>query len=239
MNIYPAIDLYEGKVVRLKRGDYSQKIVYSEDPVKVAQEWERQGAVWLHIVDLEGAKTGVLKNKTALSNIRKAVRCQIQYGGGLRTLKQIRWVLDLGVGRIVIGTRALEKKFFTSVLKTYAHQVAVGLDVRDGILQTRGWLESGRQTLLGAVVHFNLYPVETLIYTDIQKDGMLEGPNFVTLRDMLKIAKAKIIVSGGVGKLEDIRECAKIKEKNFEGVVVGKALYDQRFTLKEALDCFT
>lgn len=235
MNIYPAIDLYEGQVVRLQRGDYARKTFYSSDPARVAQAWEEQGAEWLHIVDLEGAKSGSVKNSKSLEKIREAVRCGIQFGGGLRSLEDIGKVLKFGIDRVVIGTKALDKRFFETVLQKHAARVAVGLDTKDGILQTQGWLESGRQTLLGALVHFNQYPVQTLIYTDIQKDGMLTGPNFKTLKHLLRVSRAKIILSGGVGSIEDIEACAQITAGNFEGVIVGKALYDKKFTLRQAI----
>ena len=235
MNLYPAIDLYEGKVVRLQRGDFQNLTVYSSHPSAQAKEWEKQGAVWIHVVDLEGAKTGVLKNLPSLLQIRKAVKCQIQFGGGLRSLKQIQEVLDAGIDRVVLGTKALEGDFFEKVLAKLGSKLAVGLDVKNGIVQTRGWLESGGADLESALGRFNDLPLETIIYTDIQKDGMLKGPDFEGLANVLGLTGARVILSGGVSSLEDIRQCAGLKQKNFEGAIIGKALYEKMFSLKEAL----
>lgn len=235
MNLYPAIDLFEGQVVRLTRGDYTQKTVYSDQPDQMAQEWERQGAKWLHIVDLEGAKTGILKNKSSVTKIRQAITCKIQFGGGLRSLDQIQEMLDLGVNRVVLGTKALDQNFFESILKRFGPAIAVGLDCKNGQVQTQGWLEEGGQSLEAALKYLSNYPLQTIIYTDIAKDGMLQGPNFESLEEVLKISKAGIILSGGVAELSDIQKCAKIQEKNFDGVIIGKALYDKKFTLTDAL----
>lgn len=234
MNLYPAIDLYEGKVVRLVRGDFQNLTVYSNDPAAQAQEWEKQGAVWIHTVDLEGAKTGILKNFASLLKIRQTVKCRIQFGGGLRSLDQIQQVLDAGVDRVVLGTKALDGDFFEKALHRYAAKLAVGLDVREGMVQTQGWLESGGANLELALQRFNDFPLETIIYTDIQKDGMLKGPDFDGLRRVLEMSRSNVILSGGVSSLEDIRMCTQRPEKNFEGAIIGKALYDKKFSLKEA-----
>ncbi len=235
MNLYPAIDLYEGQVVRLTRGDYQQKTIYSEHPGKMAWEWESQGAEWLHIVDLEGARDGAFKNLEAVSQIRKAVSCQLQFGGGIRSFDQIQTMIDLGINRIVLGTKALEKDFFESALSRFQDSIAVGLDVKNGIVQTRGWLDAAGTDLKTALFHFNQYPLKTIIYTDIQKDGMLLGPNFDSLKEVLSLAKASVILSGGISCLQDIQECLQIQNKNFDGAIIGKALYDKKFTLREAL----
>ncbi|MSR76928.1 MAG: 1-(5-phosphoribosyl)-5-[(5-phosphoribosylamino)methylideneamino]imidazole-4-carboxamide isomerase [Candidatus Omnitrophica bacterium] len=235
MNLYPAIDLYEGQVVRLTRGDYLQKTIYSNNPGDIAQGWEKQGAKWLHIVDLEGAKEGILKNKSSVAAIRKVVSCKLQFGGGLRSLEQIQEMMDLGVNRVVLGTKALDQKFFEMVLNKFGTAVAVGLDVRNGMVQTQGWLKDGGESLEFSIQHFNQYPLGTIIYTDIQKDGMLQGPNFESLQSVLKLSKAPVILSGGIGQLEDVRKCTQIRESHFDGVIIGKALYDKKFTLAEAL----
>ncbi len=237
MNLYPAIDLYEGKVVRLVRGDFQNLTVYSNDPAAIAREWETQGAVWIHAVDLEGAKTGVLKNLSSLVQIRKAVKCRIEFGGGLRSLEQMQEVIDAGIDRIVLGTKALDETFFQKALQTFGRQIAVGLDVRNGVVQTQGWLESGGANLETSLRRFNDFPLETIIYTDIQKDGMLKGPDFEGLANVLKISHANIILSGGVSSLEDVQKCAKLTEKNFEGAIIGKALYEKKILLHDALAC--
>lgn len=235
MNLYPAIDLYEGKVVRLSRGRFDQKKIYSEFPEKTAQEWERQGASWLHVVDLEGAKTGALKNRGTLVAIRKAVRCRIQFGGGIRKMEDIASLLDAGIDRVVLGTKALEESFLKVALKKFAKKIAVGLDIREGRVQTQGWLTASGQTLEETLKRLEDFPLETVIYTDIQKDGMLQGPNFAGLAKVLRGTRAAVILSGGIGTIEDLKQCAHIQEKNFEGAVIGKALYEKKFSLTEAL----
>ncbi len=171
MNLYPAIDLYDGKVVRLVRGDFQNLTVYSQDPASMAKEWAVQGAAWIHVVDLEGAKTGVLKNLPSLLAIRKAVQCRIQFGGGLRSLEQMEEVLGAGIDRIVLGTKALDETFFQTALQKFKSKIAVGLDTRNGVVQTQGWLESGGADLKAALQRFNDFPLETIIYTDIQKEN--------------------------------------------------------------------
>jgi phosphoribosylformimino-5-aminoimidazole carboxamide ribotide isomerase len=235
MNIYPAIDLYEGKVVRLERGDFQKETVYSLNPEDIACEWENQGAQWIHVVDLEGAKTGVLKNRTAVSKIRKSVRCKIQFGGGLRTLETIREILQEGIERVVLGTKSLDKIFLKKALEKYGNPVAVGIDVRDKVVQMEGWARTSGLSLQTAIQFLNEFSLGTMIYTDIQRDGTLEGPNFAGLKEVLQGTPARVILSGGVGRLEDIQEAAGIAQENFEGVIVGKALYEKRFTLAEAI----
>ena len=236
VQIYPAIDLYEGKVVRLAQGDFNAKTVYSGDPVKTAAEWEEQGAQWLHIVDLEGAKTGEMKNLESLQKIRAAVRCGIQFGGGVRKLEDLASLTRLGINRIVLGTKSLEEPFFSRAMAKYAPHIAVGLDIRDDMLQTQGWLKSGEESLQDALARFNKYPLETIIYTDIQKDGMLQGPDFFRLSEILTGTPARVILSGGVGSLLHIQRSRQVKRENFEGLIIGRALYDKKFTLREALE---
>ncbi len=235
MRVYPAIDLFEGKVVRLEQGDFNRQTVYSEDPAAFAQKWEKEGAEWLHVVDLEGAKTGILKNRDSLRKIRRSVKAKIQFGGGLRRLEDIEAILAEGIDRVILGTKALEPEFFDKAVARFGGRMAVGLDIKDGLVQTQGWLQAAQADLDSAVERFNNSPLEMLIYTDIKKDGMLEGPNFEALGRVLARAKARVILSGGVGKLRDLEACRKIDQKNFEGVIVGKALYESKFSLADAL----
>lgn len=235
MNIYPAIDLYHGKVVRLSRGDFQKETVYSENPAAVATEWEKQGARWLHVVDLQGAKTGELLNHDSLVNIRMAVKCRIQYGGGLRSLTDIKTVLDEGIDRVVLGTKALDKPFLAKALAQFGSKIAVGLDVRGGFVQTEGWLKASETTFESALDYLNRFQIETIIYTDIQKDGMLQGADFSGLSDVLEHTHARVILSGGVSDINDIMLSSQVAYDNFEGIIVGKALYDKKFTLSEAV----
>ena len=236
MELYPAIDLYQGRVVRLTRGDYSDPTFYSRDPSAVAREWERQGAPWLHVVDLEGAKAGEIRNVPELVGIRKSVKCRLQFGGGLRNLETIESALKIGIDRVVLGTKALDESFLRSALERFGEKIAVGLDVKGDEIQTRGWLEATGRDIFSFVGTLKGYGVKTLICTDIQRDGTLEGPNLDVVERLLGLTPARIILSGGVGSLDDLRKCAALQDPRFEGVIVGRALYEKKFSLKEALE---
>jgi len=235
MNLYPAIDIYQGKVVRLTRGDYNACTVYSDDPAAMAGVWEQGGARWLHVVDLEGAKTGALKNEASLAAICRSVKTKIQFGGGLRSLPDIEKVLALGVSRVVLGTKALDRIFLQEVIAKFKEKVAVGLDISFDRVMTAGWLRNGNITLPEALKVFDQLDVQTLIYTDIEKDGVLQGPNWEKLSLVLTHTKARVILSGGISHISDIKKCLAVKEQNFDGVIIGKALYDKRFKLSEAV----
>ena len=239
MNLYPAIDLYEGKAVRLKRGDFKNITVYSQHPEEMAQKWAEQGSAWIHVVDLEGAKTGEFKNLPSVAKIRESVKVNIQMGGGLRTFEQIEKILSLGVNRVVLGTKALDDAFLTEALDRFQEKIAVGLDVRDGMVQTQGWLKEGQSNLKAAIEKFNQFPLKTIIYTDIQRDGMLQGPNFEGLEKLLSITKASVILSGGISGIADIEKCIPIRQKagdKLEGVIIGKALYEGKMNLRDAVN---
>jgi len=235
MNLYPAIDLFEGKVVRLTRGDYNACVIYSTDPAATAKGWEQEGARWIHVVDLEGAKTGTLTNDASLAAICKNVNAKIQFGGGLRRIEDIEKVLALGVSRVVLGTKALDRDFLEKVLLKFKEKIAVGLDVRHDQVKTAGWLRDGDITLPEALKLFDQLSVSTLIYTDIEKDGVLQGPNWEKLSMVLAHTQARVILSGGVSQISDIEKCRSIRAPNFEGVIIGKALYDKRFRLSTAV----
>ncbi len=237
MNLYPAIDLFEGKVVRLERGDFARSTVYSDSPEDMARKWADQGAAWIHVVDLEGARSGKPANLDAIRKIRKAVDCSIEMGGGLRDAESVQKILETGIDRAVIGTKALDEGFLKQVLQSHGPAIAVGLDVRDGRVRLEGWLTEGGKTLEEALGWLNNFSLETLIYTDIQKDGMLEGPSLDSFRQVLEQTRSRVILSGGIGKIEDIQKAASIQHPRFEGIIVGKALYENRFTVRQALDC--
>ncbi|HQB12136.1 MAG: Phosphoribosyl isomerase A [Candidatus Omnitrophica bacterium ADurb.Bin292] len=234
MNLYPAIDLYQGKVVRLTQGDFNACTIYSNDPSQVAREWESAGAQWIHVVDLEGAKTGVLSNDRWVAMICKSVKAHVQCGGGLRNMDSIRRVLDLGVARVVLGTRALEPVFLEQCVRQFADRLAVGLDVRGGFVKTSGWTRDGNMNLADTLAQCNQLGVQTVICTDIDKDGVLEGPNFKKLEEVLSQTKARVILSGGIATLQDLEKCRTISAPNFDGAIIGKALYEKKFTLTQA-----
>ena len=235
MNLYPAIDLYQGKVVRLRQGDFNACTVYSHDPAEIARNFEKDGAHWIHVVDLEGAKTGSFTNGAALSSILQNVKAKVQFGGGVRDLRNIEALLDCGVSRVVVGTKALDKTFLETAVRQFGERLAVGMDVRNDHIKTAGWTENGNLMLAEALELFNRCGVKTLIYTDIEKDGVLHGPNWEKLSGVLRGSHARIILSGGISQLTDVEKCRKISDANFEGAIIGKALYDKRFTLAEAV----
>ena len=214
MNLYPAIDIYEGKAVRLTQGDYNSCIVYSRDPTATAKIWEEEGAKWIHVVDLEGAKTGTLTSEATLTSICQGVKAKIQF---------------------VLGTKALDKTFLEKVTLEFKEKIAVGLDVRRDQVKTAGWMRDGNMTLKEALKLFDQLGVTTLIYTDIEKDGVLKGPNWEKLSMVLANTQSRVILSGGISQLSDIEKCRAIQAPNFEGVIIGKALYDKRFRLSDAV----
>ncbi len=235
MNLYPAIDLYEGKVVRLQKGNFKKMTVYHDRPSETARLWEDAGARWLHLVNLNGARDGKLENLDALKKIKAGVNCKIQFGGGVRTIHDIQILIEAGVDRVILGSRALDSRFLDSALTAFPYRIAVGLDVMDGIVRTHGWLSGSGVRLETALTDLAGYAPAAIIVTDIHRDGMLKGPNFEMIEDCLRISKAPIILSGGISSLEDISTCLRFKNPLFDGAIIGKAIYEKKLTLREAL----
>ncbi len=236
MNLYPAIDLYENRVVRLQKGDFKRMTVYHDRPSETARIWEDQGADWLHLVNLNGARDGKLENLEALSKIRAAVNCRIQFGGGIRSAQDVQTLLDLGVERVIVGSRALEPRFLQTVFERFPYRVAVGFDVLDGVVKTHGWLAGSGVRLDAALQSLYGFAPAAVIVTDIHKDGMLQGPNFDMIRGCLELARFPIILSGGISGLADIAQCAALKHSFFDGAIIGKALYEKKFSLNAAFE---
>lgn len=233
MQIYPAIDLRGGCCVRLKQGDYAQETQYDADPIAVARRWEEQGAGWLHLVDLDGAKTGRPVNGDTIRAIRRTVKIPCQVGGGLRNDSHVDEVLSWGVERVVIGTRALaDPAWFRGVCERHPKRVVLGLDARDGRVATHGWLEQSEHSAVDVARHASAWPLAAIIYTDILKDGMLEGPNFDSLEEIRQAVSLDVIASGGVTTVADVRHLAELK---LAGCIIGRALYEGRINLAEAL----
>lgn len=234
MIIYPAIDIRGGKAVRLVEGDYDRETVFDSDPLDAARRWQREGAEWIHIVDLDGARDGVRANAEAIARIRKEISVPIQLGGGLRTLEDIKEVADLGIDRMVIGSAAVTNpELVEEALKVYGDCIAVGLDARDGMLATHGWKEQSTVSVLVAADRFDKMGVKHIVFTDIGRDGKLEGPNTIALLEVNQSVNADVIASGGVSSLNDIK---RIKRVRPAGVIIGAALYHKRFTLSEAIE---
>ena len=238
MDLYPAIDLRDGKCVRLIQGDYSQETVYGGDPVAVAQEFEEDGAPWIHVVDLDAARTGRPENREVVTEIASGVGVPVQSGGGIRDEFSAEALLDLGVARIVIGTAALEQpKLVRRLAHRHPGRIAVGLDARDGEAAVRGWTEGSGVTVLEAIGWFADAGVAAFIVTDIARDGMLTGPDVTGLAKVLETTNAEVIASGGVGSLDDLRTLAGLEAggRRLAGVIVGKAIYEGVFSVADAV----
>ncbi len=236
MIIFPAIDLKDGKVVRLRQGKAEDMTVYSDSPAAQALEWQRQGGQYLHLVDLDGAFTGQGTNINVISEITKAVSIPCQMGGGIRDRESAKRAFDAGISRVIVGTKACESvEFVSSLVKEFgADRVAVGIDAQDGKVAVQGWTESGDWDPVQLAQAVSVAGVETVIYTDISTDGMLKGPNLPAMEQMVQAVDARVIASGGVSVKEDITHLAAIK--GLHGVIVGKALYDGRVNLPEILN---
>lgn len=234
--LYPAIDIRQGRCVRLYKGDYNRETVYGS-PLEMAEEWVRQGARWLHVVDLDGAKEGRAVNEALIVELAQRVPIPIQVGGGIRTMAQVEKYLEKGVSRVILGTAAIKDPQFTAeALKRYGERIAIGLDVRDGVVATEGWLEKSHTKAEEVAKHLADQGATLFIYTDISKDGTLTGPNGEAAARLAQASGVPVIASGGVSSLEDVRQLAERRKDGLCGVIVGKALYQKVFTLSEALD---
>jgi len=235
MIIYPAIDIKDGKCVRLVQGDAERQTIYEDDPVKAALRWQAAGAKWLHVVDLDGAFSGASANLEAIKRITSAVAIPVQLGGGLRSMDAISFMLDeAGISSAVIGTAAVERpELVKEAVKRYDGKIAVGIDAKGGMVAVKGWVDVTDVPARDLACRMADMGVGTTIYTDITKDGMLEGPNVDAVAAMVKAFAGDVIASGGVSCLDDIK---RLKEAGAAGVIIGKALYDGRVKLEQALE---
>ncbi|MBC8078764.1 MAG: 1-(5-phosphoribosyl)-5-[(5-phosphoribosylamino)methylideneamino]imidazole-4-carboxamide isomerase [Gorillibacterium sp.] len=233
--LYPAIDIRGGKCVRLVQGDYNQETIYHDSPVEAAQAWASQGAEWIHLVDLDGAKAGHPVNHEVIGAIAKTVKVPVQIGGGLRTLEDIELLLFLGVSRVILGTAAIEDRpFVKRVLNDYGDRVAIGLDARDGLVATRGWLTTSEVRAEDLAAELAAEGAQTFIFTDISRDGMMGGPNVEAIVRLAQASGRPVIASGGVSRYEDLERLAGHEADGIAGAIVGKALYTGSIELKEA-----
>ncbi len=233
MDIYPAIDLRGGKCVRLRQGDYNQETIFSDDPAAMGRQWVAQGAAWLHLVDLDGARDGALSNRAAIAAIVETVRAPCQMGGGVRDETTIRQLLDLGLSRLVVGTRAIkEPEWFAQMCRQFPGQLILGIDARDGMAATDGWLETSRTTAVELARRFARLPLTAIVYTDIAKDGMLAGPNLDAMEQMARAVEVPVIASGGVTTADDVTNLA---QRGLAGCIIGRALYEGNLTLADAV----
>ena len=236
MEIIPAIDLLNGKCVRLNQGNYNEVTKFNSDPVKQAQIWESQGARRLHLVDLDGAKTGDPINDLTIKKIKRSIGIPIQLGGGIRTIDRAKELLGIGIDRIILGTIAIENPELVKVLsQEYPRRVAVGIDAKEGMVATRGWLKQSEISSLELAKQLNDLELAAIISTDIATDGTLKGPNVQALREITEISINPVIASGGVGSIADLISLSDFENEGIEGIIVGRALYDGSIDLKEAL----
>jgi phosphoribosylformimino-5-aminoimidazole carboxamide ribotide isomerase len=234
--IYPAIDIRGGKCVRLFQGDYAQETVYADSPLEMARRWVEQGASWVHLVDLDGAKEGQPANAGLIKEIARSIPVPVQVGGGIRSEEQIKGYLEAGVARVIVGTAAIEDEPFTrQILQTYGEKIAIGLDCRNGMVATRGWLTTTDVKATDLAKRLVGYGARTFIYTDIARDGTLTGPNVPEITELAKATGTSVIASGGVSSLDDLLALSAHAADGVSGAIVGKALYTDAFTLKEAL----
>jgi len=238
MTIYPAIDIKNGRAVRLLQGRADQETVYDQNPAAVAASFARHGSAWVHVVDLDGAFEGGPKNRSVIESI-VATGLKVQVGGGQRSAKIVAETLSLGVSRVVLGTAAAENpELVEQLVKEFGEKIAVGIDAKDGQVAVRGWVDTVGVTAIDMATRMDEIGVSTLIYTDIGTDGMLTGPNLVAQEAMAKTVTANVIASGGISCADDVKALADIEKRhsNLSGVIVGKAIYEKRVSVPQLIN---
>lgn len=231
MIIYPAIDILNGHCVRLYKGDYGKVTKYSDDPVKTALTFKEAGASHIHIVDLDGAKTGKSENIEVIKRICKETGLSVQTGGGVRTIKRIRELAAANADRIILGTAAIKNpSLVQEAVKEFGKKIVVGIDARNGFVSTDGWTSDSGKDAIETALFMQSLGVQSVVYTDISRDGTLKGPNLEALKEMIEKTDMYVVASGGIKDMEDIR---KVKETGAYGVITGKAIYEGKIHLKE------
>lgn len=234
MLIYPAIDLYEGKAVRLYKGDYAQMTVYNDDPTLVAADFKAKGAQCIHLVDLEGAKSGTTPNLDTICRVKETTGLFCQVGGGIRSMETVSRYLDAGLDRVILGTAAVtDPDFAKQAVDAYGEKIAIGVDIRDGFVAVKGWTEKSSLEAFAFCKQMEAIGIQTLICTDISKDGAMQGPNNRLYENLSRELGMQIIASGGVSSIADIRRLAQM---NIHGAIVGKAYYTGAVDLAEAIE---
>ncbi len=234
MQIYPAVDIENGRCVRLKRGVFSEMNIYSDSPAGTAKEWESQGATYLHLVDLDGARQGFRVNEDAIRSVVQAVNIPVEMGGGVRSLRDVEDALNMGVSRVIIGTQALETpELMREAVQAFgAEKIAAGIDAVNGCVAVRGWESVSEITAAQLACRMAQMGVQTVIYTDISRDGMLSGPNTEAAKALADLTGMEVVASGGVSSMDDLRI---LSEAGIRGVIIGKALYEGKISLPEAI----
>ena len=234
MKIFPAIDIKDKKCVRLIKGDFDNKTDYEISPIEQAGKYKKHGFRNLHIVDLDGALTGETINLDLIAEIVKKFNIKIEVGGGIRNIESIQKYLDTGVEKIILGSAAIkDKNFLKEACNKFPEKIALGLDAKNGYLSVSGWKENSNQLTLDYLKEVNDYGASRLFYTDINRDGMKQSPNFLETTKVADLSNCPVIISGGVSSIEDIKKAKELKNKNIEGIIVGKAIYDGDIKLEE------
>ncbi|WP_099189005.1 1-(5-phosphoribosyl)-5-[(5-phosphoribosylamino)methylideneamino]imidazole-4-carboxamide isomerase [Tepidibacter mesophilus] len=235
MIIFPAIDIKDNKCVRLSQGNFDKVNIYSNEPFDMAVKWENEGASFLHLVDLDGARSEEIINKESIEKIAKNIGIPVQVGGGVRSEEKVKSLIDIGVERVIVGTIAVEnKELLKNLVSKYKEKIVVSIDAKNGKVALRGWEVVSDVDSIDLCKELEEIGVKTIVYTDISKDGMLEGPNFEIYKLLSEQTSLEIIASGGISSIDDIK---KLKNMNIYGAITGKALYDNKIELKEALEC--
>lgn len=234
MKIFPAIDLFGGKAVRLYKGDYAQMTIYNDNPLSVAKDFEKAGAKYIHLVDLEGAKDGTTPNIEVVKQIANSTDLFVEIGGGIRSIETVKKYLDNGVDRVILGTAAVnDQDFLRKVVKEYGEKIAVGVDVKDGFVAIKGWVEKSQYTCFEFCTLMQEIGVKTIICTDISKDGAMQGTNRELYAELIKKFDMEFIASGGVSSMDDI---IALKNSGVHGAIIGKAYYVGAIDLKKAVE---
>ena len=236
MLIIPAVDIMDGKCVRLYQGRADTQTVYSDKPADMARKWEAEGAEYLHVIDLDGAFEGTVKNIGVVLEIVAAIDIPVELGGGIRDSETVANLLDTGVARVIIGTRACDLDFLEALVSEFGEKIVVGIDAKSGMVSVSGWEEVTSLGALDFARQVEDVGVGTIIYTDVARDGALKGPNLGAIEKMLDAVRIDVIASGGVTTVEDVRSLCKLGRENLAGVIIGKALYTGKIMLKEAIE---
>ena len=235
MELIPAIDLMNGKCVRLFKGDFNKRKDFAKEPHEQAKYWEREGAKCIHIVDLDAAKSGTPINDQSIKKIAKTINIPIQIGGGIRSKARIEQLFSYGIEKVIMGTSAIENKNLVKELSNkFPGRIIVGIDAKDGKVSTRGWLKKSDILATDLVKEFSSFKIASFIITDINTDGTLEGPNEVFIKKILEITDKPVIASGGIGTISDLLSLVKFENYGLFGVIVGKALYENKFKIRDA-----
>lgn len=235
--IYPAIDIRGGKCVRLLQGDYEQETVYGDSPLEMAKMFYEEGARWIHMVDLDGAKEGRPVHSNLVLQVKRELPLKVQTGGGIRSKKDVELYLENGVDRIILGSSAISDPDFTKqILQQYGSQVAIGIDARKGYVAVEGWTKTSEVHVDTLALELCEYGAETFIFTDISKDGTLLGPNIKAISDLARLTGKEVIASGGISQLDDIEMLNTRTHAGVSGAIIGKALYTKAISLREALE---